>query len=120
MYGDQIEIELAGFSSDGDLNFDIIQKSDLLNLYGPQNALWINDQPRGGGGKSVSFDVEGNPEVDENTKFVQTDHFLYQRGGEFVNLDSLAVWVQSIAFELTESGTLCTWSPSLSEDLFPM
>ena len=119
-YGDQIEIELAGFSADGDLNFDIIQKSDLLNLYGSQNAVWINDQQRGGGGNSVSFDGDGNPELNEDTKFVQTDHFLYQSGGEFVDPDSLAVWAQSITFELTEAGTPCTWSQSLSEDLFPM
>lgn len=119
-YGDQIEIELAGFSSDGDLNFDIIQKSDLLNLYGSHNALWINDQQQGGGGNSVSFDGDGNPEVDEDSKFVQTDHFLYQSGGEFVNPDSLAVWAQSVTFELTESGTPRTWSQSLGEDLFPM
>ena len=119
-YGDQIEIELAGFSSDGDLNFDIIQKSDLLNLYGSQNVLWINDQPQGGGGNSVSFDGDGNPEVDEGTKFVQTDHFLYQSGGEYVNPDSLAVWARSVTFELTESGTPRTWSQTLSEDLFPM
>ena len=119
-YGDQIEIELADFSSDGDLNFDIIQRSDLLNLYGSQSAVWINDQQRGGGGNSVSFDDVGNPEVNEDTKFVQTDHFLYQSGGEFVNPDSLAVWAQSITFELTESGTSRTWSQSLHEDLFPM
>ena len=119
-YGDQIEIELAGFSADGDLNFDIIQKSDLLNLYSSQNAVWINDQQRGGGGNSVSFDGDGNPEVNEDTKFVQTDHFLYQSGGEFVDPDSLAVWARSITFELTEAGTPRTWSQSLSEDLFPM
>ena len=119
-YCDQIEIELAGFSADGDLDFDIIQRCDVLNLYGSQSALWINDQQRGGGGNSVSFNGDGNPEVDEDTKFVQTDHFLYPSGGEFIDPDSLAVWAQSITFELTESGTPRTWSQSLREDLFPM
>ena len=119
-YGDQIEIELTRFSSNGDLNFDIIQKSDLLNLYGSQNAIWINDKLQGAGENSVSFDGDGNLEVDEDTKFFQTDHFLYQSGGEFINPDSLAVWAQSITLELTESGTPRTWSQTLSEDLFPM
>lgn len=119
-FGNHIEIELAGFTADKDMNFDIVQKSDLLNLYGSQNAVWIDDQQRGSGGNSVSFDSGGNPEVNEDTKFVQTDHFLYQSAGEFVNPDSLAVWAHSITFELNESGTPRTWTQSLSDDLFPM
>ena len=119
-FGDHIDIKLAGFSADGDLNFDIVQKSDLLNLYGSQYAEWINDQPRGSGGNSVSFEGDGNPEISEDAKFVQTDHFLYQSGGKFIHPDSLAVWAQSVIFELNESGTPRTWIQSLSEDLFPM
>lgn len=120
LYGDRAEIELAGFSADGDLNFDLIHKTDLLNDYGSQNALWVNDRQQGGGGNSVAFDADGVPEVTEDTKFVRTDHFLYPSAGETVRPDSLAVWVRSVTFELTEAGTPRTWSMSLSEDLFPM
>ena len=120
LYGDRVEIELAGFSAEGDLNFDLIQKTDLLNDYGSQNALWVNDRQQGGGGNSVAFDADGVPEVTEDTKFVRTDHFLYPSAGETVRPDSLAVWARSVTFELTEAGTPRTWSMALSEDLFPM
>lgn len=117
-YGDTVTIELEGFSADGDLNFDLIQKSELLNLYGSQNAVWINGVPRGGGGSSVSFDADGNPEIDEK-QFIQTDHFMYQTDMDIAP-DSLVVWAQGITIELTGAGTPKTWTRSLSEGQFPM
>lgn len=119
-YGNRVEIELAGFSADGDLSFDFVRKSDLLNMYGSQNAVWINDRQQGGGGSSVFFDADGNPEVDADTKFVQTDHFLYQDIPEAFHPDSLAVWAQAVTLELTQSGTPRTWTLALNENLFPM
>lgn len=117
-YGDTVTIELEGFSADGDLNFDLIQKSELLNLYGSQNAVWINGTSRGGGGNSVSFDEDENIDG-EQTEFVQTDHFMYQTDMDIAP-DSLAVWAQGITIELTGAGTPKTWIRSLSEDQFPM
>lgn len=117
-YGNAVTIELNGFSVDGDLNFDLIQRSELLNLYGAQNAMWINGVQRGGGGNSVSFDEDGNPDGEE-TEFVQTDHFLYQTYPD-ITPDSLAIWAQGITVELTGAASPKTWTRFLSEDQFPM
>lgn len=118
-FGNQVNIELSGFNTGKDLSFDFVRKSDLLNLYGSQNAVWVNDMQRGGGGSSVSFDEEGNPEVDEDSQFIQTDHFLYQDAD--ITPDSLAVWAQSITIELNCAGTPNTSTKVLNnEESFPM
>lgn len=117
-YGDTVTIELEGYSANGDLNFDLVQKSELLNLYGSQNAMWINGVQRGGGGNSVSFDEDGNQD-EERTEFVQTDHFLYQTDMD-ITPNSLAVWAQGITIELNEAGSPITWTRTLSADQFPM
>ena len=118
-YDDHVEITLSSFSAEQELNFDLIQKSSLLNNYGSQYAVWISGQQRGGGGNSVSFDENDNPEISEDEQFTQTDHFLYHWEKLF-DPESFAVWAQSITFELTSEGTPRIWSGSLSEDLFPM
>lgn len=118
-FDNQINIELSGFSAEKDMSFDFVRKSGLLNLYGSQKAVWINDMQRGGGGSSVSFDEEGNPETDKDTQFVQTDHFLYQNTN--ITPDSLAVWAQSITIELNCAGTPRTSTKVLNnEKSFPM
>ena len=118
-FGNQINIELSGFSAEKDMSFDFIRKSELLNLYGSQSAVWVNDMQRGGGGSSVSFDEEGNPEVDGDSQFIQTDHFLYQDAD--IMPDSLAVWAQSITIELNCAGTFRTSTKVLNnEKSFPM
>ena len=118
-FSNQINIELSRFSAGKDMSFDFVRKSNLLNLYGSQNAEWVNDKQRGGGGSSVSFDAEGNPEVDEDSQFIQTDHFLYQDAD--ITPDSLAVWAQSITIELNCAGTLRTSAKVLNnEESFPM
>ncbi len=82
-------------------------------------SVYINGEQRGGGGSSVSFDAEGNPEVDEDSQFIQTDHFLYQDAD--ITPDSLAVWAQSITIELNCAGTLRTSAKVLNnEESFPM
>ena len=118
-FSNQINIELSGFSAGKDMSFDFVRKSNLLNLYGSQNAEWVNDKQRGGGGSSVSFDAEGNPEVDEDSQFIQTDHFLYQSTD--ITPDSLAVWAQSITIELNCAESSYTSTKVLdNEKTFPM
>lgn len=119
-FSNQINIELSGFSAGKDMSFDFVRKNNLLSLYGSQNAEWVNDKQRGGGGgSSVSFDAEGNPEVDEDSQFIQTDHFLYKDAD--ITLDPLAVWAQSITIELNCAGTLRTSAKVLNnEESFPM
>lgn len=118
-FGNQINIELSGLSTGKDLSFDLVRKSKLLNQYGSQNADWINDMQHGGGGTSISFDTEDNPEIDEDSQFVQTDHFLYQDAD--IIPDSLAVWAQSITIELNTAGTPRTWTKVLNDEkTFPM
>ena len=119
IFSNQINIELSGFSAGKDMSFDFVRKSNLLNLYGSQNAEWVNDKQRGGGGSSVSFDEEVNPETDKDSQFIQTDHFLYQDAD--ITPDSLAVWAQSITIELNCAGTLRTSAKVLNnEESFPM
>ena len=118
-FGNQINIELSWFSAGKDMSFDFIRKSGLVNLYGSQTAVWVNDMQRGGGGSSVLFDAEGNPEVDGDSQFIQTDHFLYQDAD--ITPDSLAVWAQSITIELNCAGTPRTSTKVLiDEKSFPM
>ena len=118
-YDDHAEITLSSFSAGQELNFDLIRKSSLLNYYASQEALWVNDQQRGGGGSSVSFDENGEPEISGDEQFTQTDHFLYQWEKPF-DPESFAVWARSVTFELTAKGNPSIWTGSLSEELFPM
>ena len=118
-YDEHVDIALSHFSAGEELNFDLIQKCALLNNYASQDAFWVNDQQRGGGGSSVSFDENGNPEISGDEQFTETDHFLYQWEKTF-DPESLAVWARSVTFELTAEGTPKTWIGGLSEGLMPM
>ena len=120
--GNAVEIKLADFSLDEDrnLSFDLIEKTNRLNLYGSSNSVWINDRHQGGGGNSVSFDAEGNPEAGADEPFIHTAHFLYQQVPNLSQPDSLSVWARSVTFELTQAGTPRSWIGSLAEENYPM
>ena len=111
-FGDSFDISLGGGlvsegpdGTDDIFSYNIMTKSELLNNYGSQESMWFNGEPRMGGGSSISFDEDGNPELPADGKFTQTDHFTWQVPEEFpAEGTDITVWAEKMTFEIDCTG----------------
>lgn len=115
----RIELELDSLANtNGVLSFDLIRKYDLIGYVGGYQAEWSNGKQLSGGGGSVSFDGNDNPEFPADLMTTDTDKFSYSEPylPESFQLSRLGMWCNDISFTVDykdPQGVPQTWTEKL-------
>lgn len=117
----RIEISLNALSNtNGTLSFDLNQKYDLTGCNGGHQAEWINGKQASGGGGSISFDGNDNPEFPADYLATDTDQFSYSELSlpEDFHLSRLGIWCHDLSFTVVykdSQGVSQTWTATLPQ-----
>lgn len=119
-FGNSVEVDLLGgivFGSS--FSFDLVRQSDMLTRYLSEGTMWYNGEPETGEEGTPGSRTGGGTVLNEDVRFMYTDHFVYDMPEDLAYADNLSVYIRNAAFEMTysdENGTHQTLQGAITDE----